>query len=313
MDREPVKEATKDMFGRKAVAIATASIFGIGLLGGAAVAAFAPVSVAGVDEGNPASAELKGPKPGSPDRFKAVLDALVAKGVITQAQEDAILAALKDAAGTDKDRGDVLHRILGNLFEQSATYLGTTPAALKEKLPGTSLAAIANATPGKSRDGLLAALTAASTTAIDKALAEKKITQEQADKAKAGLAKHLSEFVDHTYPKIERKPVAPKVEMFIGDAVTAAKDYLGVPTTDLMTALRAGKSLGEIADSIPGKNRQGLINAITSATNERINKAAAENKITVEQAATLNAAVTNAVTKLVDRKLTTTNTKPGRR
>jgi hypothetical protein len=304
------------MFGRKAVAIATASIFGLGLLGSAAVAALSPVGGGVVTEQSAAaSADAKGPKPGAPDKIKALLDGLVTKGVITQAQEDAILAAFKDAAGKHNDRGDALHRILTGLFEQSATYLGITPADLKTKLPGTSLAAIANATPGKSRDGLVAALTQASTAAIDKALADKKITQEQADKAKAGLAKHLAEFVDRTYPKVEHRAVTPKVEAFIGDAVTAAKDYLGVPATDLMTALRAGKSLGEIADSIPGKSRQGLITAITSAANEKINKAAADGKITVEQAATLNAAVTNAVTKLVDRKMTTTNTTgrtPGR-
>src|SRR5881628_550494 len=265
------------MFGRKALAIATASVFGLGLLSSAAVAALAPVSTGVLaDQGTAASVDAKGPKPGAPDKFKAILDALVAKGVITQAQEDAILAALKDAAG-QKDRDDVLERILRVLFEQSATYLGIAPADLKAKLPG------------KSRDGLVAALTTASTTAIDKAFADKKLTQEQADKAKAGLSKHITEFVDHVYTKVERKPVAPKVEMFIGDAVSVARDYLGVPATDLGTALRSGKSLGEIADSIPGKNRQGLINAMTAAANAKINEAAAENKITAEQAATLNA------------------------
>src|SRR5881628_2489505 len=161
------------MFGRKALAIATASVFGLGLLSSAAVAALAPVSTGVLaDQGTAASVDAKGPKPGAPDKFKAILDALVAKGVITQAQEDAILAALKDAAG-QKDRDDVLERILRVLFEQSATYLGIAPADLKAKLPGTSLGAIAaNATPGKSRDGLVAALTTASTTAIDKAFGQ---------------------------------------------------------------------------------------------------------------------------------------------
>src|SRR5207247_97640 len=110
------------MFGRKAVAIATAGVFGLGLLGSAALAALAPVSNGGLeDQGTVASVDAKGPKPGAPDKVKAILDALVAKGVITQAQEDAILAALKDAAG-QKDRDDVLGRILHGLFEQSATY-----------------------------------------------------------------------------------------------------------------------------------------------------------------------------------------------
>jgi hypothetical protein len=327
-ERDQLKEMTR-MFGRKAILVVVTAAIGVSLLGGAALAAFAPqaapadtFSVLPQLAGAPVTE--RGPKPGdNADKLKAILDALVAKGVITQAQEDNILAALKDAdsdkrkdGDSDKHKEDLTKRVFADLFEQSATYLGIAPADLKAKLPGTSLAAIANATPGKNRDGLVAALTTASTTAIDKALAEKKITQEQADKAKAGLAKRIAEFVDHTYAKVERKAVAPRIEMFIGDAVSAARDYLGVPATDLMTAMRAGKSLGEIADSIPGKSRAGLITAITSTANANINKAAAENKITAEQAATLNASVTAAVTKLVDRKMTTasntTNKKPGR-
>ena len=302
----PLKEATRQMFGRKTLGIAAASVFGVALLGGAALAALAPVSTDGpeVTAGAATSTDLKPNHPDKdhPDKLKAILDALVTKGVITQAQEDAILAALKDAAGKDKDRGEVLHHILRDLFGQSATYLGISPADLKAKLPGTSLGAIANATPGKSRDGLLAALTQASTAAIDKALAEKKITQEQADKAKAGLAKHLAEFVDHTYPKHERKPAAPRVEAFIGDAISVARDYLGVPAEDLMTALRNGKSLGEIADGVPGKTRTGLIATLTNTANAKIDKAVQDNKLTAEQATQLKTNVANAVTQFVDRK-----------
>src|SRR5712692_6379436 len=180
-----LKETT-EMFGRKvAIATLTASIC-IGSLGGAAFAAFAPAptdtfSLVPDLSGNTTTAAA--PKPGS-DKFKAILDALVAKGVITQAQEDAILAAMKDAHG-DKDRDAVLRRVFASLFDQSATYLGTTPADLKAKLPGTSLAAIANATPGKTRDGLVAYLVKAADDAIAKLLADGKITKDQAAKATA--------------------------------------------------------------------------------------------------------------------------------
>src|SRR5437867_12354908 len=260
------------MFGRKALAIATASVFGLGLLGSAAVAALAPVSTGVLaDQGTAASVDAKGPKPGAPDKFKAILDALVAKGVITQAQEDAILAALKDAAG-QKDRDDVLERILRVLFEQSATYLGIAPADLKAKLPGTSLGAIANATPGKSRDGLIAYLTKAAKDAIAKLLADGKITKDQADKATASVPDHVAKFVDHTYTKPTPRAVTPKVQMFIGDAITAARTYLGLQPADLMAQLRAGKSLGEIANATAGKSRDGLIAAIATQANANIDK-----------------------------------------
>src|SRR5216683_7211187 len=122
---------TMEMFGRKVAIAALTAIIGIGLLGGAAFAAFAPApadtfSLVPDLSGNTSTADA--PKPGA-DKFKAMLDALVAKGVITQAQEDAILAAMKDAHG-DKDRDALLRHIFASLFEQSATYLGMTPADL---------------------------------------------------------------------------------------------------------------------------------------------------------------------------------------
>ncbi len=274
------------MFGRKvAISIATA-IIGVGLLGGAALAAFAPApadtfslvpSFLGSNSTAPTTAAA--PKPGA-DKLKALLDTLVAKGVITQAQEDAILAAVKDAHG-DKDRDALLGRVFASLFEQSATYLGMTPADLKAKLPGTSLAAIANATPGKSRDGLVAYLTKAVDDAIAKLLADGKITKDQADKAMTAVPDHIAKFVDHTYTKPTPRAVTPKVQAFIGDA---------------------SKSLGEIANATAGKSRDGLVAAITTQANANIDKAVQAGKLTADQATQLKASVGSAVTQLADRK-----------
>jgi polyhydroxyalkanoate synthesis regulator phasin len=291
------------MFGRKvAIAIVTALI-GVGLLGGAAFAGFAPSAsdtFSLVPDLSGTATAAAAPKPGN-DRLKAILDALVSKGVITQAQEDAILAAVKDA-GRDKGREDLLRHVFASLFDQSATYLGTTPAELKKKLPGTSLAAIANATSGKSRDGLVASLTKSADDAIAKALADGKITKDQADKATAAVPDHIAKFVDHTYVKPTPRAVTPKVQMFIGDAMSATRTYLGLKPADLMTQLRAGKSLGEIANATAGKSRDGLIAAITAQANGNIDKAQQGGKLTADQATQLKAGLQTAVTQLVDRK-----------
>lgn len=293
------------MFGQKrtvAIAIATA-IIGVGLLGGAAFAAFAPSSTdtfSLVPDLSGSAITAAAPKPGN-DKLKAILDALVAKGVITQAQEDAILAAMKDAHG-DKGRDDLLRRVFAGLFDQSASYLGMKPADLRAKLPGTSLAAIANATAGKSRDGLVAYLTKATDDAIAKALADGKVTKDQADKATAAVPDHVAKFVDHTYAKPTPRVVTPKVQMFIGDAIGATRTYLGLQPADLMTQLRAGKSLGEVANATAGKSRDGLVAAITTQVNANIDKAQQGGKLTADQAAQLKAGVQSAVAQLVDRK-----------
>jgi len=278
--------------GRKAAVIALTAVIGTGLLGGAALAAFAPapeyaLSVDGSD-GNLTIAET--PKGG---QVKNVLDALVSKGVITQAQEDAIIGALKDARG---DR-DAVKRILTGLFQESATYLGIAPKDLHARLAGTSLGAIANATPGKSRDGLVTDLTNTANAAIDKAIADGRITQEQADKAKAALPDRIAQFVDHTWPATQPKP---DVRAFIGDVMKDARDYLGLPQKDIATQLRSGKSLGDIANATAGKSRDGLVAAIMSDANAKIDKAQQDGRLTVAQAAQLKTTVASAVAKIVD-------------
>lgn len=307
------------MFGirRKAAIAVTTAIFATALLGGAALAAFAPTQlepelVAGLDAAPNAQAGQKD----RADKMKQILDALVAKNVITQAQEDAILAAL---AG-DRAHEDFLHRVLAGLFDQTVSYLGTTAADLRTALPGTSLGAIADKTAGKSKAGLVTALTNYANGTIDKAAADAKITAEQATKAKSMAPEQITKFVDHVYlaktprtvtpkgPKAPKEPKAPRVapaptvQNFIGDATTAARDYLGLSATDLATSLRSGKSLGEIADGTAGKTRTGLIATITISTNTKIDKAVTDRKLTADQATTLKATVLNAVTTLVDRK-----------
>ena len=297
------------MFGirRKAAITITTAIFGTALLGGAALAALAPAQleaplVAGLD----ATPNAQAGKPGA-DKMKEILDALVAKNVITQAQEDAILGAVQG----DRTGDELLRRVLAGLFDQTVTYLGTNAADLRTALPGTSLGAIADKTPGKNKTGLVNALTTWANGMIDKAVTDKKLTADQAVKAKSNAPGQITKFVEHTYPaktprtvtpKAPKPAVAPRVQTFIGDATSAARDYLGVTAADLATSLRSGKSLGEIADATSGKTRTGLIATVAASANTKIDKAVADGKLTADQATSLKATVQSAVTTAVDRK-----------
>ncbi|HEV8656105.1 MAG TPA: hypothetical protein VGR85_11405 [Candidatus Limnocylindria bacterium] len=286
---------------KKVLLAAGAGALTAALLGGAALAAFAPVSY---DPVQLVEAQLgtAAPANSGTDKLKTILDALAAKGVITPAQVDAILAAIRDAE-PKRDGGEV-KRIFANLLEASAKYLGLTNAELKTKLPGTSLGAIADKTPGKSRAGLVADLQNAVNAAIDKALAANKITKEQSDKAKADAPAQIAKFVDHLYEQRAPKTTtrALKVTEFVGDVFGVARDYLGLSQADLTKALREGKSLGDIANATAGKSKDGLVAQLTTAANAKIEKAKTDGKITTDQAAALAAQVGAAVTALVDRK-----------
>src|SRR5688500_18369885 len=168
------------------------------LLSGAALAAFAPVTdeLPSVLDGEIASAA---PANSGTDKLKSILDGLVAKGLITVGQADAILAAVKVAEPV-RDNGTA-KRVFASLLEESAKYLGLSIGELKTKLAGTTLNQVAETTAGKSQVGLGVTLQTEGDAAIDKALAEAKLTKEQADKAKADAPAQIKRFVEQTHPQ----------------------------------------------------------------------------------------------------------------
>jgi hypothetical protein len=244
------------------------------------------------------------------DKLKALLDGLVQRGVITAQQEDAILAAAKDATSKQVRTAKVVRDLMG----EAATYLGVGPKDLLAKLPGTSLGKLADSTPNKSKAGLVTALSVSANADIEKALSEKKITDDQAKKLRDGLAPEINTFVDRTWPAkpaAAPRAVVPNVKAFLGDMLQTARDYLGGATLhDVTTAMRSGKSLGDIANE-KGKGRDGLVAALTLAANTRIDKAVSDNKLTADQGATLKSKVAAEIASFVDRKYpaksTTTN------
>lgn len=203
------------MFGiTKVATVAVAVVLGLAVTGAAALAAFQPPAetalVSATDPG--VATSLQADQDGG--GLKAILEKLVQKGTISQAQADAILAALREAAQEKKkDRGgreaaEIVKRAFANMMRLSVEYIGLPQQAIAGQLKaGKSLGEIANGQPGKSREGLIAYLEAKITAALDKAVADGKITQARADEAKAHLTERVTRFVDHKY---ERKPAPAK-------------------------------------------------------------------------------------------------------
>jgi hypothetical protein len=105
-----------------------------------------------------------------------------------------------------------------------------------------------------------------------------------------------------------RKPrtTLPGVMSFIGDLTKAASDYLGMDTMTLLTQLRGGKSVADVANglSAQGKNAQGLIDTLTKTANDKLDAAVAANKLTADQAATLKPKIAAEITTFVNRSFT---------
>ena len=138
----------------KTTAIVSAGVLGAGLLGGVAFASV-PRTTDTASMTAPDSATAQSTVEAARAKLKAALDALVAKNVITQAQEDAIVSAL----AAERTAHPKLRDLAGDIYKESVSYLGLPADQVMQQLrAGKSLGDIANVTTGKSRDGLLADL-----------------------------------------------------------------------------------------------------------------------------------------------------------
>ena len=185
----------------KTAAIVSAGFLGAGLLGGVAFAAVPTTNSTSVQTSADTTASQSAVEAGRA-KLKAALDALVAKNVITQAQEDAIV----DALTADRAAHPKLREFVGDVAKESVSYLGLPADQVKQQLrAGKSLGDIANATAGKSRDGLLADLDAKAKDRIRAAVTAGTITQAQADQLVPKVIDGIVKVVDH---KGSPKPTA---------------------------------------------------------------------------------------------------------
>lgn len=173
---------------RRVTAIIGATMLGVGILGGAAMAAVPNANTQLTSEER---------EPGRRGEFMGrVLQGLVEKGVITKDQAEQIVRAFA-AAADNKGDGDHERRFLGNAMRTSAEYLGLTVEQLKQQLQsGKSLARIAATTPGKSRDGLISTLTNAAEAKIKAAVAAGTLTPAQAEEARTKVTVAIVKIVD---------------------------------------------------------------------------------------------------------------------
>lgn len=173
-----------------------------------------------------------------------------------------------------------------------ASYLGLTPAQLREQLKaGKTLAQIAVA-QGKSVSGLEDAIYADVQAHLDQAVANGRLSAAQEQAILARLKARLDDLVNSSFPAIGR----PAGKRF-GAAVAA---YLGLTPAQLRSELRAGKSLAQIATE-HGKTVAGLKSAILDAVKARLDKAVASGRLTAAQEKTILDRLSAHLDELVNR------------
>jgi hypothetical protein len=159
-----------------------------------------------------------------------------------------------------------------------ASYLGLTPAQLRQQLrSGKSLAQIAVA-QGKTAAGLEAAVVADVQAHLDRAVARGRLTKAQEQTLLTRLKSRLDDLVDHSLPKAP----APGPGLRGPRPGAAVAAYLGITPGELRTELRSGKSLAQIAVA-HGKTVAGLKAAILARVKTGLDRAVAARRVTAAQ------------------------------
>jgi hypothetical protein len=147
--------------------------------------------------------DLAGLKQAILDAVKADLDKAVADKKLTPSQADDVLAGLKsriddlvDGQLRFRGPGRFAKPFIGANVDAVAKYLGLSTSDLQAKLrAGQSLADVAKA-QGKDVAGLQQAIVDATKADVDKAVADQKLTQSQADDILARVKDHVADTVN---------------------------------------------------------------------------------------------------------------------
>jgi hypothetical protein len=195
----------------------------------------------------------------------------------------------------------------GDELAAAAAYLGISEDALVTELQtGKTLAEVANATSGKSASGLVDALVAQEKSELAQAVKDGRLTQAQADQMQQSLEQRVTDRVNGT--GFGRGPGGPGGPGFgfgghghgPGGELAAAAAYLGISQDTLVTDLRSGKTLGQVADATAGKSKAGLVAALVAQEKAELAQAVTNGRLTQAQADRLSAALEQRVTNMVD-------------
>ena len=142
-------------------------------------------------------------------------------------------------------------------LQAAAEYLGISAQQLTSELKeGASLGQIASATPGRSESGLIQTL-----------VSERR---QRLTKAAETLPKRVKAVV--------AKPGGPGSGSG-GGLLAVARSYLGITAAELTKDLHSGETLESIAESTPGRSREGLSRALYDARVRQVETAIARGKL----------------------------------
>ena len=189
---------------------------GAGLIVGSAAGLIAVPAVSGAQGASSSTATAPADRPDPSVRLNETLKPLVDAGTITQAQADAVIAALKAEMPQRGERGRGGKGGAG--IEIAAQALGMTADELHTALKGGQTLAQVAESKGVNVQVIVDALVASATNHINQKVASGEITQAQSDEKLANVTDRVTERVNNPRPEggprggqgAKRGPAAPE-------------------------------------------------------------------------------------------------------
>lgn len=189
---------------------------GAGLIVGSAAGLIAVPAVSGAQSTSSTTATAPANRPDPSVRLNETLKPLVDAGTITQAQADAVIAALKADMPERGERGRGGKGGAG--LEVAAQSLGMSADELQTALKGGQTLAQVAADKGVNVQVVVDALVASATNHINEEVASGELTQAEADEKLANVTERVTERVNNPRPEggprggqgAKRGPAAPE-------------------------------------------------------------------------------------------------------
>ena len=192
----------------------------------------------------------------------------------------------------------------GGLFDAAVTYLQIDKQTLFQDLKsGQSLAQIAVA-HGKTADGLVGAVVTAAQTKLDARVAAGKLDAATEQTLLTKLRTTLGTLVTKSFGGGTASHGTPSHGTGVPTSVTMflkpVLDYLQLDIGTVLTQLRSGKSLAQIAVA-NGKTADGLVASIVATAKTPLDAAVVSGHLTAAQEATIVSKLQTSVAALVNR------------
>lgn len=167
------------------------------------------------------------------------------------------------------------------VMDAAVAETGLTVQEIRDQLAeGQTLVEVIEANGGNVQTVIDAAVSAA-TEQINQAVANGRMTQEQADRLLSELPDVITRAVNGEFPaQRERGPLGRATERIL---VQAVADATGLEPSVIVEQVRAGQTLAEVINA-NGGNVEAVVNAAVTEATAEINQAVADGKMTQERA-----------------------------